>query len=133
MNKTVVVLGVVFLSIAGAASADRSNPFATRSAVAAASDELKKDESFTNETDVQEYKFSLDKSSGTVHLNVAAEIQRGRIRWELIDPAGAVRSKVGITEHGSMNTDGIKSIKGEWLLRVTLEDATGNYHLHWTQ
>src|SRR5271168_4561508 len=133
MNKTVVVLGVVFFSIAGAASANRLNLIATHSAVAAASDELKKDETFANKTDVREFKFSLDGSSDMVHLDVAAEIQRGRIRWELIDPTGAVRSRVGTTEHGSMNTDGIKSIKGEWLLRVTLEDATGNYHLRWTQ
>jgi hypothetical protein len=133
MNKTVVVLAVVFFSIAGATSADSSNLIATHSAIAAVSNELKKDETFTSKTDVREYKFSLDDSSGMVHLNVAAEIHRGRIGWELIDPTGAVRSKVGTTEHGSMNTDGIKSIKGEWLLRVTLEDATGNYHIHWTQ
>jgi len=133
MNKTVVALAVVFLCIAGEAFAESSNLMAAHSAVAAASDELKKDETFTNKTDVQEYKFSLDNSSGMVHLSVAAEIHRGRIRWELIDPMGAVRSDVGITEHGSMNTDDVKSIKGEWLLRVTLEDATGDCHIHWTR
>jgi len=32
-----------------------------------------------------------------------------------------------------MDTSNIKAIKGEWLLRVTLESATGNYQVHWIQ
>jgi hypothetical protein len=30
-----------------------------------------------------------------------------------------------------MSTSDIQSIKGEWLLRVTLRDATGRYKVQW--
>jgi hypothetical protein len=102
-------------------------------AVPANSEKLEKDESFTDQSKVEEYKFNIDNSTGMVHLKVDAEIHHGRVRWELIDPAGTVRSRVGITERGSMDTDDIKAIKGEWLLRMTLEEATGKYHVRWTQ
>jgi hypothetical protein len=32
-----------------------------------------------------------------------------------------------------MNTNDMKAIKGEWLLRLTLEDATGKYQVHWVE
>jgi hypothetical protein len=102
-------------------------------AVPATSEKLEKDESFTDQSRIEEYKFNIDNSTGMVHLKVDAEIQRGRVQWELIDPAGTVRSRVGTTERGSMDTDDIKAIKGEWRLRMTLEEATGKYHVRWTQ
>jgi hypothetical protein len=102
-------------------------------AVPATSEKLEKDESFTDQSKVEEYKFNIDNSTGMVHLKVDAEIHHGRVQWELIDPSGTVRSRVGTTERGSMDTDDIKAIKGEWLLRMTLEEATGKYHVRWTQ
>jgi len=30
-----------------------------------------------------------------------------------------------------MSTSNIQAIKGEWLLRVTLQDATGHYKIQW--
>jgi hypothetical protein len=101
--------------------------------IPATSEKLEKDESFTDQSRVDEYKFSIDNSAGIVHLKVDAVIHHGRVRWELIDPSGTVRSRVGTTERGSMDTEDIKAIKGEWLLRMTLEDATGKYHVRWTQ
>lgn len=95
--------------------------------------ELTKDEKFTNQTDVREYRFTLDTDNGDVHLTVNAEIKHGSLRCELIDPTGAVRTRIGTTEHASMNTSEIKAIKGEWLLRVTLESATGKYQVHWVR
>jgi hypothetical protein len=32
-----------------------------------------------------------------------------------------------------MNATDIQAIKGEWHLRMTLEDATGSYHVHWVR
>jgi hypothetical protein len=55
------------------------------------------------------------------------------VRWELIDPSGATRSRVGTTERASMDTTNIQAIKGEWVLRMTLQDATGRYHICWEQ
>jgi len=104
---------------------------ADRTLVADAQTELKKDESFTNETKVVEYRFRLDASTDMVHLNISAEVEHGGVRWELIDPTGAVRASIGTTERASMNTTDIQAIKGEWLLRMTLQDATGRYKIHW--
>jgi hypothetical protein len=104
---------------------------ADRTLVGDAQPELKKDESFTNETKVAEYRFRLDSSSDMVHLKVSAEVEHGLVRWELIDPTGEVRANIGTTEHASMDTTNIQAIKGEWLLRVTLQDATGRYHINW--
>ena len=106
---------------------------ADRTRVADAQPELKKDENFTHETKVVEYRFRLDSSSDMVHLNVSAEVEHGLVRWELIDPTGEVRASVGTTERASMNTSNIQAIKGEWLVRVTLQDATGRYHICWEQ
>jgi hypothetical protein len=99
----------------------------------ASTSELTKDEKFTNQTDVREHRFTLDTDNDDVHLTVNAEIKHGLLRWELIDPTGAVRTRIGTTEHASMNSSDIKAIKGEWLLRVSLESATGKYQVHWVQ
>lgn len=143
-------VGLIFLCIAATAFAGNAPfvgardvtaaPFARGAflselvtAVPATSEKLEKDESFTDQSKVEEYKFNIDNSTGMVRLKVDAEIHHGRVQWELIDPSGTVRSRVGTTERGSMDTDGIKAIKGEWLLRMTLEDATGKYRVRWTQ
>jgi hypothetical protein len=104
---------------------------ADRTLVIDAQPELKKDEGFSNETKVVEYRFRLDSSSDMVHLNISTDVEHGQLRWELIDPTGAVRTKIGTTEHATMDTTNIQAIKGEWLLRVTLIDATGHYKIHW--
>jgi hypothetical protein len=104
---------------------------ADRTLLADAQPELKKDEKFTNETKVVEYRFRLDSSSDMVHLNISAEVEHGLVRWELIDPTGEVRTRVGTTERAGMNTSNIQAVKGEWLLRMTLQDATGRYHISW--
>jgi hypothetical protein len=106
---------------------------ADRTLVTDAQPDLKKDESFTNETKVVEYRFRLDSSTDMVHLNISAEVEHGLVRWELIDPTGEVRTKIGTTERASMNTTDIQAIKGEWLLRMTLQDATGRYHVRWVR
>jgi hypothetical protein len=95
--------------------------------------ELTKDETFTNQTDVRDYLFALDDAMRMVHLNIAAEVKHGLVRWELIDPTGTTRTKIGTTERASMDTTNIQAIKGEWHLRMTLEDATGSYHVHWVR
>jgi hypothetical protein len=104
---------------------------ADRTLVIDAQPELKKDESFTNETKDVEYRFRLDGSSDMVHLKISAEVEHGLVRWELIDPTGEVRASIGTTERASMSTSNIQAIKGEWLLRVTLQDATGHYKIQW--
>jgi hypothetical protein len=104
---------------------------ADRTLVTDAQPELKKEESFTNETKVVEYRFRLDSSSEVVHLNISAEVEHGLVRWELIDPTGEVRASIGTTERASMKTSNIQAIKGAWLLRVSLQEATGRYQLNW--
>jgi hypothetical protein len=100
---------------------------------AAPTSELTKDESFTNQSNVREYRVTLDTDNDDVHLTVNAEIKHGSLHWELVDPTGAVRTRIGTTERASMDTSNIKAIKGEWLLRMTLESATGKYQVHWVQ
>jgi hypothetical protein len=95
--------------------------------------QLTKDETFTNQTDVRDYLFTLEDATRMVHLNIAAEVKHGLVRWELIDPTGTTRTKIGTTERASMDTTNIQAIKGEWHLRMTLEDATGRYHVHWVR
>lgn len=104
---------------------------ADRTLVAEAQTELKKDETFTNASKVVEYRFRLDSSSEMVHLNISAEVEHGLVRWELIDPFGQVRARIGTTERASMNTSDTQAIKGEWVLRMTLQEATGRYKIHW--
>jgi hypothetical protein len=98
-----------------------------------AASEMKKEEKFTNQTNVVEYRFRLENTQDLVHLKVSAEVTHGLVRWELIDPTGAVRTTIGTTERASMDTTDIKAIKGEWLLRMTLQDATGSYRVHWVE
>lgn len=95
--------------------------------------ELTKDETFSNQTDVRDYLFTLHDAMQMVHLNIVADVTHGLVRWELIDPTGTTRTKIGTSERASMDTTNIQAIKGEWHLRVTLEDATGSYHVHWVR
>jgi hypothetical protein len=104
---------------------------ADRTLVADGRPDLKKDESFTNETKVVQYRFRLDNSSDMVRLDISAEVEHGLVRRQLIDPTREVCTKIGATERASMNTTDIQAIKGEWQLRMTLQDATGRYHVRW--
>jgi hypothetical protein len=105
----------------------------SQTAAAVSKSGLSKDKKFTSQTDVREYRFTINTNNGEVHLEVTAEIKHGLLRCELIDPTGAVRTRIGTTEHASMNTTDMKAIKGEWLLRMTLEGATGKYQVHWVE
>lgn len=98
-----------------------------------AKSELKQEERFTNKTNTVEYRLRLENPADTVHLMVSAEVEHGLVRWELIDPTGATRSRIGTTERASMDTTNIQAIKGEWVLHMTLQDATGRYHIYWVQ
>ena len=95
--------------------------------------ELTKDETFTSQTDVRDYLFTLDDTTRMLHLNIAAEVKHGLVRWELIDPTGTTRTRIRTTERASMDTTNIQAIKGEWHLGMTLEEATGSYHVHWVR
>jgi|ERR1700684_155713 hypothetical protein len=109
------------------------NIYSPQATASAPESELTKGEKFTGQTNVREYRFTINTDSGEVHLNVTAEIKHGLLRCELIDPTGALRTRIGTTEHASMSTNNMKAMKGEWLLRVTLEDATGKYQIHWVE
>src|SRR5580693_305317 len=125
VGACVLILGPIVFGTAASSPNPRrdvsieipSNPAPTMSAdrtlVADAQPELKKDESFTNETKDVEYRFRLDGSSDMVHLKISAEVEHGLVRWELIDPTGEVRASIGTTERASMSTSDIQSIKGE--------------------
>jgi hypothetical protein len=146
--RATFLMGVSFYSLgAGVASTTAYTPNANRdvrddfssaadtrtaraTAPSPAAAELTKDESFSNQSDVRDYFFTLDDAMRMVHLYVAAEVKRGLVRWELIDPSGTARTRIGTTERASKDTTTIKAIKGEWHLRMTLEDATGSYHVH---
>jgi hypothetical protein len=149
-SRTGSLLGLfVYLLAAGAASTTAYTPNANRDVsydfltaadtstriVAAPSPvpELTKDESFTNQTDVRAYLFILDDATRMVHLNITAEVKHGLVRWELIDPTGATRTRIRTTDRASMDTTNIQAIKGEWHLVMKLEDATGSYHVRWVR
>jgi len=114
-------------------STSGSSPESNAATSPAPPDHLDVGEKFTEQTKDHEYRFTLDGSQDMVHLRVSAEVHRGKIEWDLIDPTGKVRTHIGITEHGSMDSTDMKTIKGEWLLRIKLEDASGKYDIHWTQ
>src|SRR5580704_7391898 len=88
-----------------------ATPSADRTVVIDEQAELQKDESFSNETKVVEYRFRLASSSDMVHLSFSAEVEHGLVRWELIDPTGEIRTRIGTTERASMNTSNIQAIK----------------------
>ena len=122
--------------IAAPISADGEDATATAGEFSTASDaksKLNQEERFTNKTDTVEYRLRLVNPADTVQLTVSAEVEHGLVRWELIDPTGATRSRIGTTERASMDTTNIQVIKGEWVLRVSLQDATGRYHICWAQ
>ena len=143
VGASALILGPVVLGTAASWPSPRqdvridipSNPApmmsADRTLVIDEQPELKKDENFTNETKVVEYRFRLDSSSDMVHLNISAEVEHGLVRWELIDPTGAVRTRIGTTERANMDPTNIQAIEGEWALRMTLQDATGHYKIRW--
>ena len=95
--------------------------------------EQKRDVSFANSTEVVAYPFHLDNSTDVVRLSLSVEVEHGLVRWELIDPSGAVRSRIGTTERASMDETELKGMKGDWLLRMNFQDATGRYEIRWVQ
>jgi hypothetical protein len=88
---------------------------------------------FVNRTNVVEYPFHLDNATDVVRLNLSVEVEHGLVRWELMDPAGAVRSEIGTTERASMDETELTGMEGKWILRMNFEDATGRYHISWVR
>jgi hypothetical protein len=87
--------------------------------------------SFVNRTDALEYPFQLDNTTEMVRLNLSVEVEHGLVRWELIDPAGVVRSDIRTTERARMDDTELSGMQGKWVLRMHFEDATGRYHIGW--
>jgi len=93
----------------------------------------KKSESFVKRTNVVEYPFQLDHSTDVVRLNLSVEVEHGLVRWELIDPSGAVRSNISTTERARMDDTELTGMQGKWVLRMNFEDATGRYQIDWSR
>jgi len=105
---------------------------ADRTLIAGASGE-KRDVSFVNRTNFVEFPFHLDNETDVVRLNLSVEVEHGLVRWELVDPAGAVRSNISTTERARMDDTELTGIQGKWILRMNFEDATGRYHIDWSR
>jgi hypothetical protein len=105
---------------------------ADRTPVAGAPGE-NRDVSFVNRTNVVEYPFHLDNETDVVRLNLSVEVEHGLVRWELVDPAGVVRSNIRTTERARMDDTELTGMQGKWLLRMNFEDATGRYHISWSR
>jgi hypothetical protein len=89
--------------------------------------------SFVNRTNAVEYPFHLDNATDVVRLKLSVEVEHGLVRWELIDPVGAVRSNIRTTERASMDGTELTGMQGKWVLRMNFEDATGRYRISWTR
>jgi hypothetical protein len=93
----------------------------------------KRSESFVSRTNAVEYPFQLDRETDVVRLNLSVEVEHGLVRWELIDPSGAVRSNIRTTERARMDDAELTGMQGKWVLRMNFEDATGRYQLDWSR
>jgi hypothetical protein len=135
------VLGIaVFAAAASSPNPDRdvlmSGPSDVDGLVLAASGAAtgeRRSESFVSRTNVVEYPFQLDRETDVVRLNLSVEIEHGLVRWELIDPSGAVRSNIRTTERARMDDTELAGMQGKWVLRMKFEDATGRYEIDWSR
>jgi len=110
-----------------------SEAVATATAPVGAESKEAKTVSFVKSTKVVEYPFQLDNATDVVRLNLAVEVEHGLVRWELIDPAGAVRTNIRTTERARMDDTDLTGMQGKWVLRMNFEDATGRYDISWSR
>jgi hypothetical protein len=93
----------------------------------------KRSESFVNRTNAVEYPFQLDRETDVVRLNLSVAVEHGLVRWEVIDPSGAVRSNISTTERARMDDTELTGMQGKWVVRMNFEDATGRYEIAWSR
>jgi hypothetical protein len=65
-------------------------------------------------------------------LRVRVDLTEGAASWTLTDPAGDVRWEEEIVAPARWNElREFEPVVGEWTLKLSLENATGGYDVHW--
>ena len=65
-------------------------------------------------------------------LNMQVNLTAGSANWTLTDPKGDVRweERIAAPAHRNESRE-FEPIVGEWTLKLSLENATGGYDVHW--
>jgi beta-lactamase regulating signal transducer with metallopeptidase domain len=87
------------------------------------------DESFADSTRTVDYPFVLTEFTMPHLLTVSAYVRSGTVRWEVIDPSGTVQSRIRTTLRAEAEMEDFKQLKGTWLIRVTINHASGKYQV----
>ena len=66
---------------------------------------------------------------GPARLRLRLAVGEGAARWELLDPAGQVRAE-GAAAGGDTLDEALRGAAG-WMLRLTLDGATGDFSAGW--
>ena len=65
-------------------------------------------------------------------LSMRVDLTEGSMSWTLTDPEGDVHWEKEIVAPAHWNeSHEFKPIVGEWTLKISLENATGGYDVHW--
>lgn len=90
------------------------------------------DSSFTRETTIDEIDLEIKPAMRSHTLELDLEVEAGRLMLELSDPNGELQwSEVFEAPAKFDETFNLDLIVGDWILKINLEDASGNYSIRW--
>jgi hypothetical protein len=112
--------GLLALVVLGAPPVARANPLPPPDVQA----------SFNDLTDVREFELTVEDARLPRVTDLLVTLKGGYAAWELVDPAGEVRM-TGEGEQGRIRSISKMETPGTWVLRLSLEHATGTYDVRW--
>ena len=87
---------------------------------------------FEDKTETKITTLEVRPATTSNDLSVQMDLTAGSVIWMLMDPAGNVRWEEEIVAPAHWNESReFEPAVGEWTLRISLENATGGYDVHW--
>lgn len=88
---------------------------------------------FSAETEVRVHTLNVRPAMDVVDLHLQAKVQAGSMVCKVIDPDGVIRWEERASSSKGLNESrSFEPVAGEWMLEITLEDASGHYNVQWT-
>lgn len=87
---------------------------------------------FEDKTEIRITTLEVRPAMTSNDLRVRVDLTEGSMSWTLTDPEGDVRWEEESVAPAHWNESReFEPIVGEWTLRLSLENATGGYDVHW--
>lgn len=88
------------------------------------------DRTFKHETEVEVVTLDVPQAAESMKLRLDFRLTEGAASWRLVDPQGTTLWE-GTTDGKFEKSRSFEPLTGEWVLQVSVEEASGKYSMRW--